>query len=112
MMHGFTAVFRKELTQMMRDRTTLMFALLVPVFELILFGVIDMNAKNIPTVVFDQSRTQESRRLIEQLGATHYLKVVGYAQSRADLQQNIVAGNAQVAVEILPDYARDLAAGR
>lgn len=111
-MHGFTAVFRKELTQMMRDKTTLMFALMVPVFELILFGVIDMNAKNIPTVIFDQSRTQESRRLIEQFGATHYLKVVGYAQSRQDLQQSIVAGNAQVAVEIPPDYARNLAAGR
>ena len=111
-MHGFTAVFRKELTQMMRDRTTLMFALLVPVFELILFGVIDMNAKNIPTVVFDQSRTQESRRLIEQFGATHYLQVTGYAQSRADLQHSIVSGEAQVAVEIPPDYARNLSAGR
>ena len=111
-MHGFTAVFRKELTQMVRDRTTLMFALLVPVFELILFGVIDMNAKNIPTVIFDQSRTQESRRLIEQFGSTHYLRVVGYAHSRQDLQQNIVAGQAQVAIEIPPDYARNLAAGR
>ena len=112
MMHGFTAIFRKELTQMMRDRITLMFALFVPVFELILFGVIDMNAKNIPTIVFDQSRTQESRRLIEQFGATHYLQVVDYAHSRAGLQQAIVAGHAQVAVEIPPDYARNLASGR
>ena len=111
-MHGFVAVFRKELTQMMRDRTTVMFALAVPVFELILFGVIDMNAKNIPTIVFDQSRTQESRRLIEQFGATHYLQVVDYAHSRAGLQQAIVAGHAQVAVEIPPDYARNLASGR
>jgi ABC-2 type transport system permease protein len=111
-MNGFVAVFRKELTQMMRDRTTVMFALAVPVFELILFGVIDMNAKNIPTIVFDQSRTQESRRLVEQLGATHYLKVAGYAQSREGLQQAIVNGHAQVAVEIPPDYARNLAAGR
>lgn len=112
MIHGFGAVFRKELTQMMRDRTTLMFALMVPVFELILFGVIDMNAKNIPTVVFDQSRTQESRRLIEQFGATHYLRIVGYAGSRSDLQRSIVAGEAQVAVEIPPDYGRNRAAGR
>jgi ABC-2 type transport system permease protein len=111
-MHGFAAVFRKELTQMMRDRTTMMFALAVPVFELILFGVIDMNAKNIPTVVFDQSRTQESRRLIEQFSATDYLKINGYAQSRGDLQQAIVAGHAQVGVEIPPDYARNLIAGR
>lgn len=112
MMNGFTAVFRKELTQMMRDKTTVMFALAVPVFELILFGVIDMNAKNIPTIVFDQSRTQESRRLVEQFGATSYLKVRGFASSRAELQQAIVAGHAQVAVEIPPDYSRDLATGR
>lgn len=111
-MRGFTAVFRKELTQMMRDRTTLMFALAVPVFELILFGVIDMNAKNIPTIVFDQSRTQESRRLVEQFGATSYLKLVDYARSRGELQNAIVSGHAQVAVEIPPDYARNLASNR
>lgn len=112
MMNGFTAVFRKELTQMLRDRTTVMFALAVPVFELILFGVIDMNAKNIPTVILDQSRTQESRRLIEQFGATSYLEVAGYVPSRQELQHAIVAGHAQVAVEIPPDYARNLVAGR
>ena len=111
-MNGFTAVFRKELTQMVRDRATLMFSLLVPVFELILFGVIDMNAKNIPTVVFDQSRTQESRRLVEQFQATSYLKLQSFANSRAELEHAIVSGHAQVAIEIPPDYARNLAAGR
>jgi ABC-2 type transport system permease protein len=111
-MNGFGAIFRKELTQMMRDKTTLMFALLVPVFELILFGVIDMTARDIPTVVFDQSRTQESRRLIEQFGATGYLEVIGNAVSRNDLQHAIVAGEAQVAIEIPPDYARNLTTGR
>ncbi|HEX8173244.1 MAG TPA: ABC transporter permease [Thermoanaerobaculia bacterium] len=111
-MNGFAAVFRKELTQMMRDRVTVMFALAVPVFELILFGVIDMNAHDIPTIVLDQSRTQESRRLVEQFGATSYLRVVDYAASREQLQHAIVAGRAQVAIEIPPDYARNLAAGR
>jgi ABC-2 type transport system permease protein len=111
-MNGFVAIFRKELTQMMRDRATLMFSILVPVFELILFGVIDMNAKNIPTVIFDQSRSQESRRLQEQLTATSLLRIVGEAHSRAELQHAIVAGTAQVAVEIPPDYARNIAAGR
>jgi ABC-2 type transport system permease protein len=111
-MNGFTAVFRKELTQMVRDRATLFFSLMIPVFELILFGVIDMNAKHIPTVVFDQSRTQESRQLIDQFVATSYLDVTGIAASRAALQHAIVAGHAKVAVEIPPDYARSLAAGR
>src|SRR5207244_12466489 len=95
-----------------RDRGTLFFALAVPVAELILFGVIDMNAKNIPTAVFEQSHTQESLRLIEQFNATSNLRFTQYVLSRAALQHAIVAGHAQVAVEIPPDYARNLAAGR
>jgi ABC-2 type transport system permease protein len=110
--NGFAAMFRKELTQMLRDRGTLFFAIAVPVFELILFGVIDMNAKNIPTVVFDQSQSQESRRLIEQFGNTSYLRVITLVHSRAELQHQIVAGHAQVAIEIPPDYARNIAARR
>lgn len=111
-MNGFVAMLRKELTQMMRDRATVFFALLVPVAELILFGVIDMNAKHIPTVIFDQSRSQESRRMIEALEATSYLHVVDKVQSRAELQHEIVAGRAQVGVEFPPDYARNISAGR
>ena len=111
-MSGFYAIFRKEVTQMLRDRSTLMFALAVPVFELILFGLIDMNAKNIPTVVFDQSRTQQSRGLLEQFEATNSMEVTERAASRAELQQAIVAGRAQIGIEIPPDFARALAGGR
>ena len=111
-MNGFWAIFRKELTQMMRDRTTLLFAIGVPTLELILFGVIDTNAKNIPTIVFDQSRTQESRQLQQQFEATSYLQIVADAHSRAELEHAIVAGTAQVAIEIPPDYARNLVEGR
>jgi ABC-2 type transport system permease protein len=111
-MNGFWAVFRKEITQMLRDRGTLQFALAVPVFQLILFGVIDMNAKHIPTVVVDQARTEESRHLIDQMEATSYLRVVGMAGSRAQMEQAIVAGSAQVGLEIPPDYSRNLTAGR
>jgi ABC-2 type transport system permease protein len=111
-MNGFAAILRKEIVQMLRDRGTLFFALLVPIFELILFGVIDMNAKNIPTVVLDQSRTPESRRLVEQFQATSLLRITATAESRAALQRFIVAGHAQVGVEIPPDYARNLASGR
>jgi ABC-2 type transport system permease protein len=111
-MNGFWAVFRKEFTQMLRDRGTLQFALAVPVFQLALFGVIDMNAKHIPTMVVDQARTQESRHLIDQMEATSYLRVVGMSGSRAEMEQIIVAGKAQVGIEIPPDYSRKLTAGR
>src|SRR5688500_5647549 len=111
-MNGFTAVLRKELTQMLRDRATLLFSIVIPVFELLLFVVIDMNARNIPTVVFDQSRSQESRRLLEQFGATSYLQVIEYVQSRGELERAIVSGRAGVVLPLAPDSARALGAGR
>ena len=44
--------------------------------------------------------------------ATSNLRVTQYVLSRSALQHAIVAGHAQVAIEIPPDYARNLAAGR
>ena len=55
---------------MLRDGATLRFALLMPAFQLVLFGLIDTNVRHVPTVVFDQSRTQESAPLIDELRAT------------------------------------------
>ncbi len=86
-MRGFLPVLRKEAVQMIRDRGTLRFALLVPVFQLVLFGLIDTNVKHVPTVVFDQSRTQESRQLVNDFVNTSYFDVVAYAPSRAALRE-------------------------
>ncbi len=105
-MRGFTAVFRKELLQMVRDKGTLRFALLVPIFQLVLFGLIDTNIRRVPTVVFDQSNTKDSRALLDDLENTSVFAMAGYAPSREALREEIVAGHAQIGVEIPPDFAR------
>jgi len=107
-MRGFRALLRKEAIQMARDRGTLRFALILPVFQLVLFGTIDTNVKHVPTVVFDQSRTRESRELVRQFENTSYFEIVGDAPSRAALREAIVAGRASVGIEIPPEYARRL----
>jgi len=111
-MHGIVAVFRKELAQMMRDGGTVFFALAVPVFELILFGVIDMTARDIPMAVWDQSRTEQSRQLITRMENTSYVMVTRRVSSRRELERAIVSGQAGVAIEIPPDYARRIIGGR
>jgi ABC-2 type transport system permease protein len=103
-MRGFAAVLRKEGLQMLRDKATLRFSLMIPVFQLILFGLIDTNIRHVPTVVFDQSRSAASRELVDDFVNTSYFEVTGYAPSRAALRQEIVAGRASVGVEIPPDY--------
>jgi ABC-2 type transport system permease protein len=105
-MRGFAAVLRKEALHMMRDRGTLRFALLLPSFQLILFGLIDTNVEHVPTVVFDQSRTRESRELIQDFVNTSVFDIVGSVASRDALRHEIVAGRASVGIEIPPDFAR------
>jgi ABC-2 type transport system permease protein len=102
---GLWAVLKKEALQMARDRATLLFALLVPVFELVLFGLIDTTVRDVPTVVFDQSRTQESRDLLQGLVNTSFFEIKRYAGSRAELHAEIVAGRASVGIEVPPDFA-------
>ncbi len=105
-MRGFFAVLRKEAVQMIRDRGTLQFALLVPAFQLLLFGLIDTNVKHVRTVVLDESRSQQSRELIQDFVNTGYFDIVAYAPSRDAQREYIVAGRASVGIEIPPDYAR------
>jgi ABC-2 type transport system permease protein len=105
-MRGFWAVLRKEAIQMRRDTGTLRFAIGIPVFQLVLFGLIDTNVKHVPTAVFDQSQSPESRELIRDFVNTSYFDVVGFVPSRAALRERIVAGRASVGIEIPPDYAR------
>jgi len=105
-MRGFLPVLRKEAVQMVRDKGTLRFAMLVPAFQLVLFGLIDTNVTHVRTVVFDQSRTSESRSLVTDFMNTSYFDIVAYAPSHEALREAIVAGRASVGVEIPPDFAR------
>lgn len=90
---------------MKRDRSTVFFAVLVPVFELILFGLIDSEARRIPTIVHDASRTQQSRLLVEQFSATGTYLVTEYAPNREVAQAAVVEGRVKVALDIPADYA-------
>ena len=105
-MRGFSAVLRKEALQMARDKGTLRFALAVPVSQLVLFGLIDTNVSHVPTAVFDQSRTAESRALIRDFENTSYFDVKRFVGSREALRAEIVSGRASVGIEVPPDFAR------
>lgn len=108
MISGVGAVLRKEALHMRRDKGTLRLALLIPVLQLTLFGLIDTNVTDVPTVVFDQSLSAESRELVDALEATHVLRVVERVGSRGALHHAIVSGRARVGIELPPELHRDL----
>ncbi len=69
--YGLGPVCRKEFTHIVRDPGTLFFALVIPLIQLFLFGfAVDTNVRQIPTVVLDESHTQESRQLLDSFAAS------------------------------------------
>lgn len=110
--YGLIPVCRKEFLHIVRDRGTLFFALLLPILQLFLFGfAVDTNIRQIPTVVFDESRTQDSRALLESFAASDVFKLSGYASTKDELYEAIRSGKARVGIRIPYDYARNLQAG-
>jgi ABC-2 type transport system permease protein len=110
-MRGFLAILMKEAIHMRRDRGTLRLSIFIPLFQLVLFGSIDTNVKDVRTAVYDQCRCPESRALIDELLATRTFRVAELVRSRDELREAIVSGHARVGIEIPPDFARHRLAG-
>jgi ABC-2 type transport system permease protein len=99
----------KELVQLRRDRLTLGMMLGIPAIQLALFGyAIQTEVRHLPTVVLDESRTAESRRLIEVFRNSGNFDIVELVPSRAAMQDRIERGQANAALVIPPDYLRQL----
>ena len=110
---GLAPVARKEFTHVLRDPTTLFFALLIPILQLFLFGyAVDTNVRQVPTVVFDQSHTQQSRSLIQAFAASDVFQISSYVESEPAMYATMRSGRARVALRIPFDYARNLQLGR
>jgi ABC-2 type transport system permease protein len=107
------SVARKEVLHLLRDPTTLFFALFIPVLELFMLGyAIDMNVRNVRTVIFDQARTQESRTLLRAFETSEDFEIVRMVSTDDELNEAIVKGDAHVGVKIPEDYSRRLQAGQ
>ena len=111
-MNRILAVIRKEFLQLLRDRLTLSFVLMLPVIQLLLFGYgIQTEVKHISTAVFDQSLTAESRDLLDSFGASDYFSMNYAATSYAEVTRLIDSGQAKVGIIFPPDFAKDLRRG-
>lgn len=105
-MRGFGAIFLKELTHVRRERSTLLFAFLIPVLQLSIFGyAIDIKIEHISTVVLNLDGREQSRRLIEAFANTRTLRVTETAASDAEFDRALSSGRAKVGIRVPPDYS-------
>jgi ABC-2 type transport system permease protein len=101
---SFVAIMRKELKHILRDRGTLMLFFTLPVIQLTLFGFLDQNVRDLPTVVVDQDHTRYSRELMDELRATSTFSITEVTNSPDHARDLIARGIARVGVMIPPDF--------
>jgi len=104
-----SALFRKELNQMRRDRRLAMSLVLPPVLQLTLFGfALSAKVENIQLGIVDESQSKESRDLIAVLTESRSFASAGYYFSVDQLDEEISRGSLIAGVVIPFDFARDL----
>lgn len=113
MFRGLTSIIYKESIHIVRDPKTLFLILVIPAIQLTLFGyAIDLDVKDIPTVVYNLDGREESRTLLDAFANSGYFDIARTASSDKDLFGEIVRGDAQVGIKIPPDFTDNLRLGR
>jgi ABC-2 type transport system permease protein len=102
----------KEFTQLRRDRLTVAMMVGIPAIQLMLFGfAIRTDVRNLPTAVYDEARTADSRALVQTILNTGNFRHYADATSRDEVRHWIEAGRISAAILVPPDYTRDLKRG-
>ncbi|MCP3942990.1 MAG: ABC transporter permease [Desulfobacteraceae bacterium] len=104
-----SAIAKKEFIHVLRDWRSLFLSLAIPVILIILFGyALTLDLKNVPTVIWDQSKSPESRDLISLFSGSTYFSIIGYNNNYDELQLALDRGNAMIAIVIPADFAQKI----
>jgi ABC-2 type transport system permease protein len=105
-----SAIARKEWLHITRDPLTIFLLAIGPVLMLILISyAMATDVKDVPTVIYDQDQTPQSKALVSQLNASKTLNVTGYVDSTQAYERKLERRQARVVVIIDQGFAQQLA---
>ena len=106
-------VAKKELLHIVRDVRSLTLALALPLVMLLLFGyALTLDVDRIPTYVYDQDRTPQSRELIDQFRGSTYFQILGVVNDYKPVDRAIDKSAILLSLTVPRDYARHLLSGQ
>lgn len=86
----FYAIFRKEGLHIVRDWRSLALALAIPAMLLLLFGyALTLDVDKIPTAVYDQDRTPQSRALIAHFQGSRYFHILDLNATYSSIEKDV-----------------------
>ena len=106
------AMFQKEVRHILRDSRSLIMALFLPLFQMLLFGyALNLDVDRIPTLVYDGDHSADSRALIERFRGSRFFEIEGFPSSYADIERGIDKSKVLLGIVIPRDYSQRLNAG-
>jgi ABC-2 type transport system permease protein len=106
------AMLIKEVIQLRRDRITFAMIVIVPLFQLLLFGyAINTMPRDLPTAVLLQESSDVGRSILKAFENTKYFKVTRQVEDEAEFDRVLAAGEVLFAVEIPLGFERALRRG-
>lgn len=107
------AVARKEFIHVFRDWRSLVLAVAIPALLILIFGyALDMDLNKVPTIVWDQSRTPESREFIALFSGSPYFSIITYSEGYGEMQRVLENGEALLGLVVPADFVQRLRQGR
>ena len=104
-MRRLLAIAWKELVQLRRDRLTFGMMVGIPMMQLLLFGyAINTDVRHMPTLVYDQDQSPQSRDLVARMVVTGFYDVVGHVHDYDEVARAMRTGAATVAIVIPPAF--------
>jgi len=106
-------IIKKEFIQLGRDRRLLPMVIMMPIIQLFMFGfVVSTDIKHLPTVIYDQDKSQLSRDLEKRFTNAGYFDINIYAENEHDIQKALDSGAASVGINIPPDFSAKIKGGQ
>ncbi len=97
---------RKEFIQLFRDKKNRPLLIMAPLIQIVLFGyVVSTDVRDVRVGLLDQSRTPESRLLVDNIAGNPTFRITHTAARSKDLDNLLLHRRVDLTVTILPDFA-------
>lgn len=107
-----SAIIKKEVRQLSRDRLTFGMVFGLPIIQILLFGyAINTDVRNLKTAIVNQSGTHLSQQFIAELRETQVVDIVERVASPVDLEDLLRRGEISIGVHIPDDFDRRIVDG-
>jgi ABC-2 type transport system permease protein len=106
------AMFQKECRHIARDSRSLIMALILPMFQMLLFGyALNLDVDRIPTLIYDADHSAESRDLIARFRASRFFEIEGFVDNYASIEMAVDKSKVLIGLAIPRDYSQRIGAG-